>query len=195
MAARSAGRSKRAPQVGRRVIFRTPSRNGVAEYLATGLPKPSGGLDCPALLNLSKRTSAIPAHSISAIGREPICGNMSAFKPGKEQRKIPRSQSFALVGKPFARDGLNVFSPASLAARFFAFFTALGSMPSASDARASSRRCAGVRKRHGRINAESESAALSSKSIVQPPIARAVRRDEKVHAAAVTHLICLSPSA
>src|SRR5262245_66296468 len=47
------------------------------------------------------------------------------------------------------------------------------------------------RKRHDRINAKSKRATLPCKTIVEPPVACAIWRDEQIHAAAVAQFVCL----
>src|SRR5262245_49988740 len=47
------------------------------------------------------------------------------------------------------------------------------------------------RKRHDRINAKSKRATLPCETIVEPPVACAIWRDEQIHAAAVAQFVCL----
>jgi hypothetical protein len=65
VATRPAGGFQRASKVGRRVMLCPSGRDSIAEYLATELPNPQGGLDSPTLLNRSE--------SIEQFGRINLC--------------------------------------------------------------------------------------------------------------------------
>ncbi|MGB7279024.1 MAG: hypothetical protein WBD15_14910, partial [Pseudolabrys sp.] len=98
-------------KVGRRVVLCPPGRDGIAEYLAAELPKPQGSFDSSTLLNLPE--------SIEQFGRINVCNRA---------RSDVREYVGLKSGENSRAMASNVFSPATFAARFLAFFATPGSM-------------------------------------------------------------------
>jgi hypothetical protein len=138
MTASSPGRLKGVLQVSRRVMFCSPTSDRVSANFPADLPKQPGSLDDPALFYLPERIKQLGA-SISAIGREPICGKTSASRrASKSAHILEPAHDVGWQAIPVQRP--QMFLAGKLAALLAAFLAVTGSTFWTSNFRASCRR-------------------------------------------------------
>src|SRR5262249_18273812 len=167
-----------------------PGDNGIAKYLPAGLAQTPRGFEHPALFDLP--------NDIQQLGRINFCNRSEAnlwkyiaFQPRQDLCAIPRGESLPLGVKPFPRDDLKRALIRVQGCTFFGLLcrvrisTLLQQYASVFGPRPCT--C----QRGCWINPQRESAALSSKTVVQSPVTCAIRPDEKVHAATIAELVCL----
>ena len=191
VATRPAGRFQRAPEVGRRVILCSSSRNRVAENLAAELAKPKSRLDYPTRLDLPEDLEQFWRVNVCDRARSDLREDVG-LKPGEKQRAVTGGQPVLLLADPLSRDGLKRICAGELGDSLSRPLRD-GRIDIRSERRVALLHDVRVHpKASHRIHTERERAPLSSETIIHPPVTRAIRCDQKIHAATVAELVRLA---
>jgi hypothetical protein len=132
------------------------------------------------------RTSRSSGAPISAMGLNAKSGKTSASRRPCNKAKYLDARRRCWRSSHSRATASNVLLLANLAARFLSLLAAFGSLPSARNLRAASRRSLpGERKGHCRINSECQCATFAVEPIVKTPISRTILCHQEVHTGAV----------